>query len=95
MILGEGDIVYVAAREAQVFYTGGLLQSGQYTLPRDFDLDVVQAVAYVRGPLINGALGQNNLTGQILTGGIGFPNPSLVTVVRRIPGKGLIRSASI
>jgi hypothetical protein len=74
-----------------VFYTGGLLLSGQYSLPRDFDLDVVQAVAYVRGPLVNGAFSQNNLSGQIQPVGIGFPNPSLVTVVRRIPDKGLIK----
>lgn len=91
VILGEGDIVYIPRREAEVFYTGGLLLSGQYPLPRDFDLDVVQAVAYVRGPLVNGAFNQNNLSGQIQPVGVGFPNPSLVTVVRRIPGKGLIK----
>lgn len=91
VILGEGDIVYIPRREAAVFYTGGLLLSGQYPLPRDFDLDVVQAVAYVRGPLVNGAFNQNNLSGQIQPVGVGFPNPSLVTVVRRIPGKGLIK----
>lgn len=91
IILGEGDIVYITAREAEVFYTGGLLLSGQYPLPRDFDLDVVQAVAYVRGPIVNGAFSQNNLSGQIQPVGIGFPNPSLVTVLRRIPGKGQIK----
>ena len=91
VILGDGDIVYIAAREAQVFYTGGLLLSGQYPLPRDFDLDIVQAVAYVRGPLVNGAFSQNNLSGQIQPVGIGFPNPSLVTVVRHIPGKSLLK----
>ena len=90
-ILGEGDIVYIAARDAQVFYTGGLLVSGQYPLPRDFDLDVIQAIAYVKGPIVNGAFSQNNLSGQIQPVGIGFPNPSLVTVVRRIPGKSQIK----
>lgn len=91
VILGDGDIVYIAAREAEVFYTGGLLLSGQYPLPRDFDLDVVQAIAYVRGPIVNGAFSQNNLSGQLQIGGVGFPNPSLVTVLRRIPGKGQIK----
>jgi protein involved in polysaccharide export with SLBB domain len=91
VILRDGDIVYIAAREAEVFYTGGLLLSGQYPLPRDFDLDVVQAIAYVRGPIVNGAFSQNNLSGQIQPVGIGFPNPSLVTVLRRIPGKGQIK----
>jgi hypothetical protein len=91
VILNDGDIVYIAAREAEVFYTGGLLLSGQYPLPRDFDLDVVQAIAYVRGPIVNGAFSQNNLSGQIQPVGIGFPNPSLVTVLRRIPGKGQIK----
>jgi protein involved in polysaccharide export with SLBB domain len=91
VILNDGDIIYIPAREAEVFYTGGLLLSGQYALPRDYDLDIIQAVAYVRGPLVNGAFNQNNLTGQVQNVGVGFPNPSLVTVLRRIPGKGQIK----
>src|SRR5262249_17246123 len=43
IVLRTGDIVFVPSRDAEVFYTGGLLVSGQYPLPRDYDLDVVAA----------------------------------------------------
>jgi protein involved in polysaccharide export with SLBB domain len=85
IILQTGDIVSIESRDTEVFYTGGLLLSGQYPLPRDYDLDVVQAIALVRGPLINGATNQNNFTGQTQTQGIGFPNPSLVSILRQLP----------
>ena len=45
IILGDGDIVFIESRETEVFYTGGLLGGGQYTLPRDYDLDVLGAVS--------------------------------------------------
>src|SRR5207249_10709769 len=35
IILHTGDIVYIAAREAEFFYTAGLLPAGQFILPRD------------------------------------------------------------
>jgi hypothetical protein len=35
VILNSGDTVIVEARTAEVFYTAGLLGSGQYPLPRD------------------------------------------------------------
>lgn len=87
IILKSGDIVFIQSRDAEVFYTGGLLLSGQYPLPRDYDLDVVQAIALVRGTLVNGGQTTNNFTGQLQSGGVGFPNPSLVTVIRYLPNK--------
>ncbi len=45
VILNEGDIVYVESRESEVYYTGGLLGGGEWILPRDYDLDVLGAVA--------------------------------------------------
>src|SRR5262249_55787987 len=45
VVLRSGDTVTVEARNAEVFYTAGLLGSGQYPLPRDYDLDVIQAIA--------------------------------------------------
>ncbi|MBL8794038.1 MAG: hypothetical protein JNM56_09035 [Planctomycetia bacterium] len=90
IILNSGDIVFVPSRKTEVFYTGGLLVSGQYPLPRDYNLDVVSAIALVRGTLINGGQNSNNFTGQTQSGGIGFPNPSLVSVVRRTPGGGQV-----
>src|SRR5208282_1258501 len=63
----------------------GLLPAGEHILPRDYDLDVVKAIARVRGPLINGAYGTNNLSGTLIEPGIGGPSPSLLTVLRRAP----------
>ena len=47
--LYDGDIVFIESRDTEVFYTGGLLGGGQYTLPRDYDLDVLEAIAIAQG----------------------------------------------
>jgi protein involved in polysaccharide export with SLBB domain len=49
VILHDGDIVFIESRETEVFYTGGLLGGGQFTLPRDYDLDVMGAIAVSQG----------------------------------------------
>jgi hypothetical protein len=85
VILDSGDVVYLEARDRERFYTGGLLPPGEYVLPRDYDLDVVKAVAFVRGPLINGAFGGSNLSGRLVEPGIGGPSPRLLTVLRKLP----------
>jgi hypothetical protein len=90
VILYDGDTVYVEAREAEVFYTAGLLGSGQFPLPRDYDLDVLQAIATVRGPLINGGFTQTAFTATSTNLGIGNPSPSLVTVLRQTCAGGQI-----
>ncbi|TMQ34202.1 MAG: hypothetical protein E6K70_08895 [Planctomycetota bacterium] len=59
-------------------------------MPRDFDLNIIQAVTRVRGPLINGAFSQSNLSGFIIPRGIGNPSPSLLTVLRPMPGGGQV-----
>jgi hypothetical protein len=90
IILQQGDIVFVEARQADVFYTGGLLPSGEYPLPRDYDLDVVEAVVQIGGPLLNGGLNSDNFSGAIVGEGLGNPSPKLLTVVRRMPDGGLM-----
>jgi protein involved in polysaccharide export with SLBB domain len=90
VVLHDGDIVFIEARDTEVFYTGGLLPTRQWALPRDYDLDVLQAVCFVNGPLVNGAFNTNNLAGNVLQTGLGFPSPSLVTILRRTPGGGQI-----
>jgi hypothetical protein len=86
VILQSGDIIFIQARDTELFYTMGLIGSGQFVLPRDYDLDVVEAIAFARGPLINGAVNQNNFTGTTINSGIGTASPSLVSVIRRVPG---------
>jgi hypothetical protein len=45
VILEDGDIVFIESRDTEVFYTGGLLSSGQFPIPRDYDLNILQAIA--------------------------------------------------
>lgn len=47
--LYDGDIIFIESRETEVFYTGGLLGGGQFTLPRDYDLNVLQAISIATG----------------------------------------------
>lgn len=90
VILQTGDVVFLEARDRGVFYTGGLLPAGEYPLPRDRDLDVVEAVSLVRGPLVNGAFAVSNLAGNLIAPGIGGPSPRLLTVLRKLPGGGRV-----
>jgi protein involved in polysaccharide export with SLBB domain len=90
VILKTGDIIFIEARDTEVFYTGGLVYARQFVLPRDLDVRVVDAVALAGGPLVNGGLTQNNLSGNIIASGLGSPSPSKVTVLRRTKGTGQI-----
>ncbi len=47
--LYDGDVVYIQSREAEVYYTGGLIKGGVYPIPRDYDLDVMGAIATAGG----------------------------------------------
>lgn len=47
--LNDGDIIFIESRDTDVFYTGGLLGGGQYTLPRDYDVDILGAIAIAQG----------------------------------------------
>jgi len=85
IVLHNGDIIFVRARHAELFYAAGLLPPGEYPVPRDRDLDVVQAIAQIRGPLVNGGIAGNSLSGTIVGSGIGNPSPSLLTVLRQTP----------
>jgi protein involved in polysaccharide export with SLBB domain len=91
VILRDGDVVYIQAREERLFFTGGLLPPGQHLLPRDTDLDVLEAIARVRGPMFSGAFSTSNLAGTMLLPGIGQPTPTLLTVIRRMPDGGQIK----
>ncbi|MCE9562782.1 MAG: polysaccharide biosynthesis/export family protein [Planctomycetes bacterium] len=83
--LEDGDTVNIEARDTEVFYTAGLLPASIIPVPRDRDLRVIEAIAAVRGPLINGGFNQNQFTATSVNVGVGNPNPSLVTVIRRLP----------
>ena len=59
----------IEGREREVFYTGGLLPGGEWPLPRDYDLDVLGAIAMAG----QGAGGQPGIgrSGGGMGGGLG------------------------
>ncbi len=54
-------------------------------LPRDEDIDILEAISMIGGPLLNGGVNGNNLSGGIVGAGLGNPSPNLLTVIRRTP----------
>lgn len=82
IILRDGDIVYVDSRETEVYYTGGLLGGGEFPLPRDYDLDVLSALAVSRATVGVGV----NRQGLLGATGGGVP-PSEIILLRRLPGE--------
>ena len=83
--LNDGDIMVIPGRDAEVFYTGGILGSRQFAIPRDYDLNILQAIAVANGPIINGGFTQNAFVAQAFANGIGTPSPALVNVLRLMP----------
>lgn len=86
VILEDGDMVFIEARDTEVFYTGGLLPGGQYPLPRDYDLDVIGAMS-IAGSGIGGAQrgGGGGVGAGIIGGGFGGATPTQLYVVRKGP----------
>jgi len=85
VILQTGDIVFIEERTTEVWYTGGLLPPAEHVLPRDRDLDVIQAIVQGGFALVSPGVGSGNLTGTLIAPGIGSPIPSLLSVTRRTP----------
>lgn len=86
IILNSGDVVFIEARESEVFYTGGLLPPTEIDLPRDHDLDVLEAVAMANGPIFSGGfrLGNATFSAELTrTGQVGSPSPSQLIVLRK------------
>lgn len=89
VLLEDGDIVMVESRDNEFFYTGGLLPGGQWPLPRDYDLDVVGAMALAGGGIASSSRGGG---GGLLGGaqGLGGVPPGRIYILRRTPCKGQI-----
>jgi protein involved in polysaccharide export with SLBB domain len=83
IILHTGDMVVVETRETEVYYTGGLLKAGQYPIPRDYDLDVLAAMAMSGGSVAAAAGGSGSRFGG---GGFLFP-PTRLKVIRTFYGR--------
>lgn len=91
--LETGDIVYIESRETEVYYTGGLLPGGEFPLPRDYDLDVLGAMAlagqgvYNSNSLGGGRGGGAGAVGQGLQSNA---SPGLLYILRKTPCNGQI-----
>lgn len=82
--LYDGDIVFIESRDTEVFYTGGLLGGGQFTLPRDYDVTLTQAISIAQGRATTassprGVGGVSALNSDVTI------SPSRVVVLRTLP----------
>ena len=80
IILLDGDIIYVESRDTDIYYTGGLMGGGEWLLPRDYDLDVLGAVA-----IAGVSVGVGNGSGRgAIANSISVP-PTELLVLRKLP----------
>ena len=93
VVLDDGDIVYIESRDADVYYTGGMLPGGEHRIPRDYDLDVLTAMALSGGGIsrTQGG-GQGGGMGGVggLGGLIGQVPPGILYVLRKTPCNGQV-----
>lgn len=79
IILEDGDVVMIETRDTEFFFTGGLLPGSQFAIPRDYDLDVLGALAFAGFGL------ERSNQGNVGLGGIGFTQvvpPGRVYILR-------------
>lgn len=87
--LEDGDIVYIEARETEVFYTGGLLPGGEFMLPRDYDLDVLGAIAMTGGGIASARqANQASMFGN--RGGGAVVPPGMLYILRQTDCNGQV-----
>lgn len=83
--LRNGDVVLIQSRDAEVFYTGGMIKGGVYPIPRDYDLDVLGAIATAGGGLGYGWAGGNG-NGSNAGSNFLLP-PSKILILRQVNGR--------
>lgn len=81
----DGDVIYIQSREAEVYYTGGMIKGGAFPIPRDYDLDVLAAIATAGGGIgVSAGGGDTSMSG-------GRSNfllpPSRILVLRNVNGR--------
>ncbi|WP_231615900.1 polysaccharide biosynthesis/export family protein [Novipirellula artificiosorum] len=86
--LQDGDIVYIESRETEVFYTGGLLPGGEFPLPRDYDLDVLGAMA-IAGQGVGSTTNSGGAGGILGRGSSAIP-PGRVYILRKTRCNGQV-----
>lgn len=86
VVLRDGDVLYLKSRDDEYFYTGGLLPGAAIPLPRDRDIDIVEAIAIANGSM-GGPGGTSGVS--VFRSGAGLGNiipPTRAMVVRKLPG---------
>jgi hypothetical protein len=83
VLLQDGDILYLPERKQDVFYTGGLINGAEIPLPRDHDIDILEAVS-----IANSSVGgPGGAGGQVFRAGAGPGNiipPTRAVVLRKL-----------
>lgn len=77
--LEDGDIVFIGSRDDELFYTGGLLGGGEYTLPKDRDLDILEAIAIADSGGSGNEAGRSALNSDVSI------SPSQAIILRQMP----------
>jgi len=83
--LHDGDIIFIESRETEVFYTAGLLGGGQYTLPRDYDLGVLEAVSIAESQNVGGGGNGRSLGGVSALNHDVSISASRMAIIRTLP----------
>jgi protein involved in polysaccharide export with SLBB domain len=83
IILKTGDIIKIRSREPELYFTGGIIPAGEFQLPFDQDVTLIEALLRARAPVVSGGISTSNLSGATLNTGLGNPSPSLVSVIRK------------
>lgn len=82
VILQDGDVIYLRPRDREVFYTGGLIVGAEIPLPRDHDLDILEAVALANAS-VSGPSGASGAAIRTVGPGNIFP-PTRAIIVRKL-----------
>jgi hypothetical protein len=84
IVLRNGDVVLVEARRDEFFYVGGYLDGAQVPLPRDYDLDILGAIALASGSVV-GPTGKFPGLAAFRSGPGNIVPPTRAIVVRQYP----------
>ena len=94
--LYDGDIVFIENRDTDVYYVGGLMGGGQFSLPRDRDLHVLEAVSLAQGR----GMTQGGTQGMQSSGGVSAlnrdvtPSASRLIILRQV-GCGQVMTVEV
>lgn len=83
--LYDGDMVFIESRETEVFYTGGLLGGGQYPIPRDYDLHVLEAVSIAESRNMQGGGATRSIGGVSSLNQDVANSASRLLILRKLP----------